>query len=452
MSKRILKWLTIILPVSFWLIVLYMSGELFDSTHSTAEIIFTSLLVSIGAIAFSNWVFRSININEAEIERRADQLGSLNAAALELTTELDLEVVLQKAVDLCRELVQARYGALGILSENDEYFDRFVSSGITDEQKEKIGDPPSTKGFFSQLLKVGTTLRVKDIQSHHLASGFPSNHPKMNSLIGVPIVSNRNVIGDLYLADKISQNPKGEDGIIGFDDQDQRVLEMFAVQVAIAIDNARLYRQVQDLVLLKERERIGMDLHDGIIQSIYAIGLMLDDIQRKIVVEPVLSGDRISQAIHGLNDVISDLRNYILDLRPQRFQGRDLLQGLEELARALRANTFITVSLDTNGVGNDLGEPEQVVEILHIAQEALANVRKHSRANDVSIRLELNNGNVVLIIEDNGISISASEIKNPTGNGLHNMHERAVALNGNISIFPREGGGTIVSLKVPVKQ
>ncbi|MDH5507021.1 MAG: GAF domain-containing sensor histidine kinase [Anaerolineae bacterium] len=453
MDKRVLRWLSIILPIGFWLMVILLSGKLFGEKHTPIENAFSLSMVSVGAIAFSTWVFRYIDRREADIKRRATQLAALNSAALALTTELDLGVVLQKVVDISRELVNARYGALGVLSEGEDYFEQFISSGISSDHRATIGPPPVGKGILGMLIKEGRPLRVDSLDKHDRQTGFPPNHPIMKSLIGVPIVSKGKVIGDLYLSDKIAQEnveQPNNQKIISFEDQDQQVLEMFAVQAAIAIENAKLYRQVQELVVLRERERFGMDLHDGIIQSIYAIGLMLDDTQRRMANDTETSSERIVQAIHGLNDVISDIRNYILDLRPQRFQGRDLIQGIQELARAFKANTFMSVNLNLDGVDPEKTNPQQTVEILHIAQEALNNIRKHARASSVDIGLVEQDGMLSLRIEDNGVSIDLEKAEQSKGDGLRNMRERAVALGGNILVENRKQGGTRVLLDVPL--
>jgi signal transduction histidine kinase len=451
METRTLRWLTIFGPVGFWIGILVLRYTVFGEPVSIPEIIITVGLFFLAATLFSNWVFQVIDQREEEIHRRADQFEALNTALLALATELELGVVLQKVVDLSRELVKARFGALGVLDYEGKYFEQFITSGISEEDRARIGEPPQGHGLFGVLVHDGEPIRVDDIGGHQSAEGFPPHHPAMQSMIGVPIVSKGSVIGDIYLTDKIIVGD-AENGTYGpFTDEDQQLLEMFANQAAIAIENARLYRQVQELAILQERERFGMDLHDGIIQSIYAVGLMLENTQRRIAKDPKESQNQITKAIHALNDVISDLRNYILDLRPQRFQGRNLKEGLEELARALRANTFMTVNLDFDGVSPEVLRPEQTVEILHIAQEALNNVRKHARATDVDIQVMWDEDELMLLVEDNGTSINTKEILWPTGDGLRNMRERATSLDGEILIGPREKGGTRVALKVPIK-
>ena len=171
---------------------------------------------------------------------------------------------------------------------------------------------------------------VDNVPDFHAHSGFPEHHPEMRSLLGVPIKTKGKVIGDLYLVEKLDSNHPDSGKIIRFTEEDKQILEMFATQAAIAIENARLYRQVQQLAILEERQRFGMDLHDGVIQSIYAVGLMLEDIQRRIHTEPDVAKEGIFNSIKSLNTAMSDIRNYILDLRPQHFQGRDIVQGMED--------------------------------------------------------------------------------------------------------------------------
>ncbi len=450
MNTRLLKWLAIILPVAFWLGVLWLRSLLFAETRSPQGDLFALTLLALGAAFFSTWVFRIIDQREAEIRRRSEQLAALHEAGLALTTELELRNVLQKVVDLSRGLVRARYGALGVLDEAGQSIEQFFPSGITPEQRAQLGEPPRGHGLLGVLIREGESVRIPDIQRDPRAAGFPPHHPPMHSLLGVPIRSKGRVIGDLYMTDKRPEGADDGSGYTVFTPHDQQILEMFATQAAIAIENAQLYRQTQQLAVLQERERFGMDLHDGIIQSIYAIGLMLEDGQHRMDTEPPEAQARIAQAIHGLNEVIRDIRNYILDLRPQRFQGRDLKRGLAELARELRANTFLNVHLQLDSADWSALTPEQTVEILHIAQEALTNVRKHARASAVEIALHEQASDLVLTIEDNGIGFDATRAQGSRGQGWLNMRQRAQSLHGDLQIEAGERGSTRVRLRLPL--
>jgi two-component system, NarL family, sensor histidine kinase DevS len=445
-NTRALRWLAVVLPVVFWTLILFLRSLVFGETRNWLGDLFALGAIGIGAYFFSRWVFGIIDEREAEIQLRSRQLAALHDAGVTLTTELDLNTVLQRVVDLSRGLVGARYGALGVLAPDGQFIEQFITSGISAEQRAKLGAPPRGHGLLGVLIREGKPIRVPDMARHERSVGFPPNHPPMRSLLGVPIRSKGQVIGDLYMTDKIAPDGMTTE----FSQQDQDVLEMFATQAAIAIENAMLYRQKQQLAVLQERERFGMDLHDGIIQSIYAIGLMLEDAETRVPEEPQEATSRLHTAILGLNDVIRDIRNYILDLRPQRFQGRDLRRGLEELARDLRANTFLDVNLTADVVEPNLLTPEQTVEILHVAQEALSNVRKHARASRVELDLVRDADAVALIIEDNGIGIENGSGDGAGGHGLPNMRERARATGGEIRIDPGEAGGTRVELRIPV--
>ena len=441
--------MAIIVPVLFWGLVLLARSWLFGEARNLIADLFALALMAVAATVFSTWIFEIIETREAEIRRRTEELTALHDAALTLTTELDLATVLQKVVDLSRTLAHARYGALGVLDEKGEYIDQFITSGISPEQRARLGEPPRGHGLLGLLIKEGRPIRVPLIQAHPKSVGFPPNHPPMRSLLGVPITSKGRIIGDLYLTDKLVTGGGAESYAL-FTPDDQALLEMFATQAAIAIENAQLYRQTQQLAILQERERFGMDLHDGIIQSIYAIGLMLEDGQLRLATEPDVSNDRITRAIHDLNDVIRDIRNYILDLRPQRFQGRDLAGGLNELTRELRANTFLDVKLQTDGVEPGELTPEQTVELLHIVQETLTNVRKHARATTVEVSLRREDDGLQLVVQDNGLGLNPERAQASSGHGLRNMRERAHALGAEIQIEPRSPSGTRMSLRMPL--
>lgn len=446
LSMRALRWLAIIIPLLFWTIVLALRFLLFPETRNLQAAGYELVAIAIGATLFSFVIFRFVQEREDEIQRRSLQLAALHDAAVVLTTELELQAVLQKVVDLAHNLVGAHYGALGVLQPDGRFIEQFITVGIDPEQRAIMGELPRGHGLLGVLIREGKPLRIPDIGTDERSVGFPPNHPPMHSLLGVPIRFKGRVIGDLYMTDKLG--PDGQP--ILFTAQDQEVLEMFATQAAIAIENAQLYRQRQQLSILEERERFGMDLHDGIIQSIYAIGLQLEDAESRIRVEPDQAMARTHQAILGLNDVIRDIRNYILDLRPQRFQGRDLKRGLEELARDLRANTFLNVSLTADTLEPNLLSPEQTVEILHVVQEALSNVRKHSRANQVELDLIRDADAVIVTIQDNGIGIKNARSNSGGGNGLPNMRERARSAHGELEIVPAEPTGTRVELRIPL--
>jgi signal transduction histidine kinase len=270
----------------------------------------------------------------------------------------------------------------------------------------------------------------------------------MTTLLGAPIVSKGQIFGNIYLTDKIDPSSNTP---LPFSSEDQRMLQMFAAQAAIAIENARLNEQNQQIAIMQERERFGMNLHDGVIQSIYALGLLLDDAQHHVTDNPELTRDRIAQSLKGLDDVIRDIRSYIMDLRPPRFAGLSLRKGLEEIAAIVSANSAVQVRLNLDAAVAGAATAQQTDELLHVTQEALANIQKHSDAKEVEIRLTRIGGRLFLTIEDNGRGFDVFRAaEHGTGNGLRNMQERARALNGEFEIESNNGKGTRIVLSVPL--
>ena len=348
-NTRSLRWLGVLVPLLFWIGVLLVEGLVLQVPIYLPAAASEVILITLGSTLFANWVASSLEYREAEIRRRSEHLEALRDAGLALTTELDLATVLQQVVDLSRTLVEARYGALAIVGPDGKSTEQLFTSGMTAEQRSKVESPPHGAGLLGILTQGGAPLRIDNIRQDPRSAGFPQHHPPMETLLGVPIISKGRTFGNLYLADKRVEIASGEVTSAKFTAQDQELLEMFALQGAIAIENAQLYRDNQELAVLRERDRIGMDLHDGVIQSIYAIGLLLDDSRHRLSVEPDQARKTITGAINGLNEVIQDIRNYIQDLRPQRFKGRNVKQGLEELARELRTDTLFNVDLAVDG-------------------------------------------------------------------------------------------------------
>jgi signal transduction histidine kinase len=317
-------------------------------------------------------------------------------------------------------------------------------SGLTPEEAARMGHLPEGRGLLGALMRAAHPIRLRNIADDSRSVGFCANHPKMTSFLGAPIKSKNHLLGTLYLANKIDADE--------FSAEDEKLVVMLTAHAAVAIENAQLYKQVQRLAVLEERERIGMDLHDGIIQSIYAVGLMLEYSHLLLDEDTVHAKERLTQAISSLNDVIKDIRNYILDLRPQRFQGKNLAAGLFELIRAFRANTFIQVEMQVESEG-DLGlTPVQASGLFHIAQESLANIAKHSRASLVTIRLYRNEQKVWLSIKDNGRGYDPATVSKYEGHGLTNMEARARALGGKLTVASKLGQGTSVTVSIPLQE
>jgi signal transduction histidine kinase len=375
-------------------------------------------------------------------ERQQD----FHEAVLDITSELSLDKVFAKAVEHARELTGARYAGLEVPNPAGG-LEQFVSSGLTKVDYERMESLPchTGRGLVGALFENGETIRLENLHASEKAVGYPKAHPEMTSFLGVPIRTQGETVAVLYLTDKAGGTP--------FTDVDQDVIERFARYAASAIENARLYEQVQRIAILEERERIGMDLHDGIIQSIYAVGLTLEHggllLDEDGQDNKAAARERVRGAIDGLNQIIRDIRNYILDLRPQKLRAGDLLGSLQRLIREFRANTLAEIVLD---VDKDLleGLDERTsTALFHIAQEALANAAKHAGATKLEISIFGRIHHVILQVSDNGIGFEIDETQPIIGHGLSNMEMRATAAGGRLSVESVPDVGTIIVATLP---
>ena len=365
-------------------------------------------------------------------------LSALDAAVRGISGVLDLEQVLQLIVDRVRDLVAAQYAALGIVDEAGQ-ITQLVTSGITPEEREAIGELPRGRGLLGLIIRENRSYRIPDIGSHPESYGFPPNHPPMWSLLWAPATVRGEVVGRLYLTNKLSA-PE-------FSAADQALVETFALHAAIAIDNARLHEQVQRFAVVDERDRISRELHDGVIQSIYAVTLSLEDVAELANAAPTEAGQRVDEAIDALHGVIRDIRNFIFGLRPLLLDAGGLVDGLRTLAGELRRNT--TTEVEIEGEEPDGLSMEIVAEVLAIAREALANVARHSGATHASVSLSAPGNTVRLEIADDGRGLKPGAVAASGHHGLANMRKRAEVLGGTFDIRGGDGKGTRIIVAIP---
>jgi signal transduction histidine kinase len=375
--------------------------------------------------------------------RFSAQLEALHEATMIITAELSLDRVLQQIADLARGLVNAKYAALGV-PDRAGGLEQFIASGISPEVIKSMAHLPVGRGLLGLLLREPRPIRIRRLQDDPRFSGFPDNHPLMISFLGVPIISKGKLLGNLYLTEKI--------GAEEFSDEDESLIVMLAANAAIAIENAHLYAQVQRLAVLEERDRIAMDLHDCIIQSIYAVGLTLEYVDLLLEEQPSVARDRLKQSIGGLNEVIRDIRNYILDLRPQRFQNKSLIAGLNDMVRAFKANTFIVTEVQASDRADADLTVDQSAGLFHIAQEALANIAKHAKARKVIIGVQRDTLGTTLSVQDDGRGFDQEKVQSYAGHGLQNMQERAKALGAEFKVTSAIGGGARIEVRLPVRK
>jgi signal transduction histidine kinase len=373
-------------------------------------------------------------------EQLQDRLIALHKASLELVKDVSLDRLLERIAAVACEQADARYAALGVLDENGKLV-KFISVGMEEDEIKRMAHPPVGKGLIGELMNTEMPLRVPVIQEHPRSVGFPAHHPKMVSFLGVPIRTAHHQLGQIYLTEKIGSSE--------FTADDEKIIQMLAAYAAAAIQNARLHENTHRLAVLEERERIGMDLHDGIIQAIYGVGLSLEGALHYIDEAPAEAKERIQHSIDGLNQAIRDLRAYILDLRPRQMGNDGLMSGLRRLATEFRTNSLAEVVL--TGPDSELIDlsPSQALALFHICQETLANAAKHAKASKVEISLWSTEDRLLMEIHDNGRGFDMENMNLSIGHGLANMQTRAQAAGGDVDISSMPGEGTTVLAWVP---
>jgi len=366
------------------------------------------------------------------------QLRRLLDAVLLIGSELELPAVLTTIIRTARELVDATYGALGVLDDTGTRLAQFITVGIDDQAREAIGELPHGHGILGLLIVEPKPLRLPDLREHPDSYGFPPNHPKMTSFLGVPIRVRDQVFGNLYLTDK-----KGGDV---FTDVDEEMVVALAAAAGIAIDNARLHARVADLALFEDRERIARELHDTVIQRLFATGLSLQGAARLAEDRPPLL-ERIQQAVEDLDATVREVRSAIFELHTARLPGRSVRQEILDIgAESARALGFEPVMRFDGPIDSSI-EDSVADHLVAVLREALANVARHAEASTAEVDLKVREGILTLRVVDDGVGPG----EGAGGRGLENMRVRAARLAGSVSLTARPEGGAELCWQVPLK-
>ena len=383
-----------------------------------------------------------VDANVATPARDLDQvLVAFSAAVRGIAGLTSVDDALQIIVDGVRPLVGAQYAALGIV-DVDGRIEKFITSGMDDETRARIGALPEGHGLLGLIIRENRTFRIPDINLDPRRSGFPPEHPPMTSFLGVPITVKGISLGRLYLTNRI--------GAPEFSEADRSLVETFALHAGIAMENARLHEQLQRLAVVDERERISKDLHDGIIQNMYGVGLSLEDVPELMVEDPAEATARVERAIDAIHLSIQDIRNFIFGLRPELLEGASLVVGLASLVEEYRHNMIVDLELR---VPDALPEPAAEVtgHLLAIVSESLSNVARHSRASRASLELSTPEGGATmqLVIEDNGVGFDPAGVVKLGHQGLANTRARVAEIGGALAIESGAGSGTRVVVRIP---
>ncbi len=370
---------------------------------------------------------------------RNRELRTLYRVSQATGTYTDLDQVISQVLDEVLELTGAQAGEVFLLEAGSSELVLRLHRGESAEAFHTIGRFPIGVGFPGRAAETGEIIATRDLSQEPRYSRAEVVRAGFRSVVCVPLKAKGDVLGTLNLADK---NPRE------FNERDLALLEAIGHLMGTAIENARLYDEIGRLAILEERARIGMDLHDGVIQSIYAVGLTLETVQQLTAKDPQKASELLRDAIEGLNGAIRDIRNFILDLRPRRFEG-NLVQGLAGLVREFQANTLVGIDVHVDEeVARDL--PAGISRaIFFTAQEGLANIARHAQASKVELELGANGDRIHLRLQDDGRGFDPEKQDQSVGHGLANMQARAEELGGIFKVHSAPGEGTTLELHIP---
>jgi signal transduction histidine kinase len=348
-------------------------------------------------------------------------------AVLMIEAAVELPVLLRHLVEEACSLVDARYGALGVLNEARTGLDPFITVGMGSAEEEAIGARPTGRGVLGVLITEPASLRLTDLGSHPDSYGFPVHHPPMKSFLGVTVRVRSVVYGNLYLTDKI--------GAEVFSDQDQALAEALAVAAGIAVENTRLHERVRVLSVLDDRDRIARDLHDRVIQRVFAVGMSLQGAVRLSEREQIV--ERVNKAVDDLDTTVTEIRTAIFELGNKSIAGglrHSVLELTEEMASSLGGRPEVTF----NGAVDNAISQRIADSLLAVLREALTNAGKHAKASRYLVAISVDE-NVSLEVQDNGIGMDLSQAFG-SGLGLLNLRSRAERLGGSFEILAGEDG------------
>ena len=380
-----------------------------------------------------------VTLRPMEDRATVPALRGLLHAVLAIGSDLDLEAMLHRIVESAVELVGARYGALGVLDEAGVGLAQFLTVGVDDDTHHAIGHLPEGHGILGVLIADPRPLRLPDLRAHPDSFGFPPHHPPMRSFLGVPIKIRDQVFGNLYLTDKVDAAE--------FSELDEELVVGLASAAAVAVDNARLHVTVQSLALVHDRERIARDLHDTVIQRLFATGLSLQGTVR-LVGDKAEVIDRVEQAVEDLDVTIKHIRSAIFGLSTTADSG----DGVRDRVRSLLQETATVLGFEPRVVFDgpvDTMVPEAITaDLLATVGEALTNVARHANATRVDVSLTVED-EVVLTVVDDGVGPPGPGT--PGGRGLGNMAVRAKRHGGTLQVVAGRTGGTILIWRAPTQ-
>jgi len=430
----VLKWIALGIFIVAFIGVQMADWWSLHSRRPLLNLILVSIVVLLMALVSHTKIFRIVEERERRLERRRREFEELRRAGLDIAADLSLDSVLQRITEVARELVQSQYAALTLIDEIGNV-QSFYTAGPPDRRKLTLEDLPT----LSELSAAGE----RPSGSHDSSwAEMLGRHPRIQSLLAEVLPCQSPLQGVLYVA-----NSAGGSNLTT---EDQSTLVLFASQAALAIDNAHSHRRAQDLAISEERLRISREMHDGVAQVLAYCNAKLQAVSEFLV------GGRTEEARTQLEelartsrDVYADVREGILGLRTVRLQQEPLDEALRKYVELWQEQSGITTQLVIDD--RFIIDPSVELQLVRIVQEALSNIRKHSRAHQARVEMAAVGDSFRVDIEDDGTGFEPASIGRTRFPrfGLSTMRERADSIQATLEVTSSPGRGTRVRLEIP---
>jgi two-component system, NarL family, sensor histidine kinase DevS len=399
------------------------------------------MLAAYAGVAIHNArLYENLQERDRTLTRRNKELALLNQIGTALASSLELDEIMNKTLALLMAHYKVEAGEIFLREEDGETLRLVLHRGESAEafwsrNRYKMGE-----GMVGQAAQTKQPILSNTLEKDEHVTNLAVVKAGFRQIACIPLTAHADLIGVMMIAARSRK---------AISKSELELLASVAAVAGTAIDNANLHANVRRMAILEERERIGMDLHDGIIQSIYGVGLALENVRAVLHEDPESADTHLQKVVKDLNSTIRDIRNYILDLRPRQLRGESLIEGLGRLVSEFRQNNKIEVSLA--GPKEPLLDllPVNAMALFHICQEALANISKHANASKVTIDLWSTSDRALLEIQDNGNGFELEKTNKTVGHGLANMQTRVANVGGDLDIITTPGEGTTILAWVP---
>ena len=427
---------------------IYLTNKLNGPEFTLDDQVVIEMLASYAAVALSNVrLVQKLTSRETTLTRRTETLALLNDLASTLASSVDINQILDKALSQVMDYLNLDVGEIYLRQEGGKSLQMVLHRGeamthLWSQIQFKFGEGVLGRSALSgQPILIDLAAPSFEEQADQLFLSAEVFSARLNQVACFPLNGRSGVFGVLCVASSSLQP---------LDEMEIQFLSSIGFWVGTALENARLNIQQRRLAVLEERERIGMDLHDGIIQEIYAVGLTLEHARLLLSEDTSAARTRIEQAVSDLNSTIRDIRAYILDLRPRKLHEENLMEGLRRLVAEFRANTLVEINLQGPPEDRLLLPEGTALVLFHICQETLANVAKHARARRVSVAVWTTPERALMEISDDGRGFDMVAVQQSLGHGLSNIQTRAVNAGGEVEITSEPGSGTNLLVWVPI--